>query len=577
MKNKNIITRIWALALCILGTMSLAGCLEDSDETVTLEGGFAKDLLMGTWKVDKSQLYDINTDLYHSDMPDDIHYIYTFEEGGVGEIYIKEANAMSWYINETGKTIDIDGDIIGNKTYTIASLGEKVLVLESVRNVNGETYKHRYILKKTKGGNSIGNNGDDDDDDNNGDNNGDDDDDNNGGIEDGDDDETQVVSSNEGKSFRRFGYTITVPRGAVPTNSKGEAGSVAFSVQLVGTDELPKAISYGTPMEQGCLKIEPMNFTFNSPIIIKVPLQGNNHSKVGVFWYDESVGEWTLIPFSKINSDGTASIAVMELGYFVVVYNFHPDFGGVHISNKYLENGYFYYLTLTPQGAYRWLTHSRVIGFTSDGEDLYMHGMDYGTYSATLTREKRTSISSGATSIETMNLGEITVSTMPRPKDNNWENWPNFDEMIEWTEISLDGKSWSNGRPSSWGDATVTYGTGKFQATLTWVNSAASVTDYDLHLTTPQGKEVYFGNKQAGAFELDRDWIRELGNAIENIYSVRDNFDRGTYKVRVHHFWGATGTRYNCRIIVNGTVVKSVTNSIRTSGAYDDIYTFTIE
>lgn len=564
MKNKNILIRFLGLTICILGSISLVSCLEDADETIALERGKATTLLLGTWKVDKSELYDLNTSKYHSDMPDDgaLDYVYTFNPDGIGELFVKEVDVISWSINEDDKTISIDG-----VTYNLVSLGEKVMVIELVRNVNGDTYRHRYVLVKTKGSNYALDNDDDD-------NNGDDDPNDTPNYEGDEDDDTQVVSSDEGKTFRRYGYTITVPRGAVPTNNSGGAGKVAFSVQL--TNDLPKIFN-GTLLGEGCLKIEPMNFTFNSPIIINVPLNGYNAYDVEVYWYDESIEEWTLIPISKINPDGTISIAVMELGYFIVARASGADIlGGAHISSQYIEKGYFYYLTLTPQENRGYFTHSKVIGFTSDGEDLYMAKVEWGYYNATITREKRSSFTSSATSIETIDLGTIwIVDEKLQPKD--WYNITNnFSDWIGWTEISLSGKSWNNGRPSSWGDVTTTYGTGKFQATLTWVNSSTDATDYDLHLTTPQG-EVYFNRPQAGAFELDRDWLRAPGNAVENIYSINDKFTPGTYKVRVHHFSGVTGKRYNCRIIVNGTVVKSVTNSISTNKQYDDIYTFTIE
>ena len=140
--------------------------------------------------------------------------------------------------------------------------------------------------------------------------------------------------------------------------------------------------------------------------------------------------------------------------------------------------------------------------------------------------------------------------------------------------MTLSSAGWNEGRPAAWGEETVTYGTGKFQATLTWINESGNTTDYDLHLTTPSG-EVYYMNKRQGSFELDRDVIDALGNAVENIYSINDSFERGTYKVRVHHYGGATGKRFNCRILVNGVVVKSVTG-VQDSG-YADIYTFAIE
>ena len=147
-----------------------------------------------------------------------------------------------------------------------------------------------------------------------------------------------------------------------------------------------------------------------------------------------------------------------------------------------------------------------------------------------------------------------------------------------WTDIKLDNIFWNDGRSDAWGTITTTYGTGKFQATLTWVNpSEAEHTDYDLHLYGPDNLHVFFTNKKQGCFELDRDWISNPGNAVENIYSVRDNFTPGRYQVKVHHYNGVMGRRYNCRVIINGVVVKSVSGAIGTNKQFDDIYSFNVE
>ena len=151
-----------------------------------------------------------------------------------------------------------------------------------------------------------------------------------------------------------------------------------------------------------------------------------------------------------------------------------------------------------------------------------------------------------------------------------------FETYQGWNNLELTGNgSWQTGRPSAWGDATVTYGTGYFQATLTWVNSTGSIVDYDLHLTGPNSTHIYFGSKNNSYFELDRDWTSPLGNAIENIYSINETMPAGTYTVYVNLFSGVKNKPFNCRIILNGTVVKSVSSSI--SSGNQTIYTFTIE
>ena len=546
MKAKNIFKHLWLPAVLLFGSTVMVSCLKDGEETVALEAGDATELILGSWEVERSELFDLTTELYHSDLPDDnnLSKIYTFGQNNSGAVVEKGLSPVNiyWHIDNSQETIEIDG-----QSFRIASLGENVMSLESTRTVNGEQYRHRYILSKIEDASDLN-------------------------VEEPDDDETQVVTSDEGRTFLRYGYTVIVPKGAVPRNSSGEVGKVAFSIQL--SEDLPAPVPEGTTLlERGNMKIEPMNFTFNSPLTIKIPLRGFNPSDVNVYWYDAYAGGWRLIPFSKTNSDGTASISVIELGQFIVVRNSSGtgtnkmNVGGIHIARQYIQSGYYYYLTLIPKNI---SGTSKSIAFTANGEDLYMAGVEPGTYSASITRENRSSTNSDASTTESATLNDIKVSTT-LTKGNG-----GYDTYTGWTELSLSNIIWSNGRPGNWGEATKTYGTGKFQATLTWVNTDNSKTDYDLHLTTPSG-EVFYSHKQAGAFELDYDWISGVGNAIENIYSIRDNFEAGTYKVRVHHFSGVTGKKYNCRIIVNGVVVKSVTGAINTNKSYDDIYTFTVQ
>ena len=377
---------------------------------------------------------------------------------------------------------------------------------------------------------------------------------------------TRVVASDESQTFSSSGYIITIPKGAVPRTTSGTVGRVAFS--LSQSDELPTSLPAGTSLiDGGNIKFEPMNFTFNSPLMVKIPLHGNAASEVIVYRYNEYTGTWELVPITSINNDGTVTISVIELGQFIVVKKTEQGgMGGIHIDKRYIENGYFYYLTLVSKTS---STGTKSIAFTSNGSDLYMSNVSLGQYVATVTRERRESNEAEALTIESL-TERFNVSVSSTLVKGNG----NYSTYTGWTEITWNISNWNTGRPDAWGEVTKTYGTGKFQATLTWVNATNNTTDYDLHLTTPSGKEVFYGNKSVGAFELDRDWISELGNAVENIYSVNDDFEAGTYKVRVHHYGGATGKRFNCRVILDGIVVKSITG-VQDSGYYD-IYTFNV-
>jgi len=138
--------------------------------------------------------------------------------------------------------------------------------------------------------------------------------------------------------------------------------------------------------------------------------------------------------------------------------------------------------------------------------------------------------------------------------------WGNIDES-SWTNLQLPGGGeWREGSPGEWGTPTSTYGTGDFQATLTWVNTAESSTDLDLHLyrtvSGAQDMHVYYSSKTAadGSFQLDRDWLTETGNAIENIYSLTTPLPKGQYTLKVHHYSGSYPKPWNVRVIRNYSV-----------------------
>lgn len=543
----NTLRHIWALTALLMGSLAAVACLKNGEDTLALEEGNPAEMILGSWKVERSELLDELSGKFHSDMPDDnwLSNVFDFQENSAGAVSMEglSPSPFFWSLGADGTTLDIDG-----QSFRLASLGKRIMSLESARFVNGESYLHRYILRHLTSSDKLDN------------------------VAEPDDDETQLVSSDNGLTFRRYGYTVIVPKGAVPRNSDNGPGRVAFSIQL--SEDLPSAVPGNkTILERGNVKIEPMNFTFISPITIKVPLRGFDPSEISIYWYDGFQGKWVLIPFSKINADGTVSITMIELGQFIVVRD--PDAsgreelstGGIHIAKKYIQNGYIYYLTLTPSNLFG---SSKSIAFSSNSEDLYMAGVELGNYTASITRERRRTSNDTAVSTETAFLGKVNVATPLRKGKGGYNTYTG------WTELTLDDAGWGDGRPKDWGDITITYGTGKFQATLTWVNSYSQAVDYDLHLTSPDG-EVFFAHRQAGSFELDRDWLEEAGNAVENIYSIKDTFTPGTYKVRVQLYDGKTGLRYNCRIIVNGTVVKSQTGAITSKKAFDDIYTFTID
>lgn len=535
------------LLFCFLGM--LTSCLESGDETISLMSGKAEEMILGSWKIDRAEIYDLEH-TYISDLPENalVGAIYELQKGGSGKLIQagKERN-LSWSFDDDFSFLNIS-----STTYEMVSLGEKLLVIEVNYTIKGETVILRYLLTKHA---SVA------------------------AAEEEQEEEnktSQTVSSSQSGKLVKDGFVLTIPYGAVPKNDKGTDGKVAFSVQNM--EELPAALPDGVTLIEGTgLKFEPMNFTFESPLTLEIPLNGYDVNEIGLYRYDEATNSWQLVPFSSIEN-GKATAATIDLGYFVLAKKPSSDLqrtGGLYIPNEYFEEGYYYYVTLVPKNGN--VTGVKRIGFTANGQGLYMSNLPFGNYRVVISREDRGSLQEEGTNVQyTNNEISVSINTPLQPGSGNYDFYEGWESLTN--EDISGGLSWVNGRPDNvWGDKTVTYGTGKFQATLTWVNVQGQITDYDLHLTLPNQSEVYFGHKKEAAFELDRDWISTIGNATENIYSISDDITSGTYKVRVHLYGGVTGKRYNCRILMDGVVVKSVSGSISTQQEYEDIYSFTIE
>lgn len=528
--------------LCTL-MAGLTSCLDDGEETFALEKGEVDELIETNWKISDCRLYDAENGVYHSELINDdlLGFIYMLDSDGINAVIEPDQStrALSWVVNQEQHSLTLNYD-----TYTIESLGKELMVLSCHANVNGERYIKKYYLRNLGAIENIGE------------------------IEDPDENATYVVSTDGSGRFRRNGYVFTIPMGAVPRGDNGNSGSVAFSAQSVANENLPGHAPDGVEFVEGSgILANPTNFIFASPLVIDVPLRGHAAENTCLYRWNSLRSVWEIVPYSFYGNGSSARVSVIELGYFVLgVKHDAGTMGGIKINKSDFSDGYYYYLTLTPRDG----NSSTSIAFSSADDDLYMANVPLGEYSATVTRERRAQLEAGVATIETATrvIG-INVQTRLVPYGTS------FSTYTGWTILDLTAIDWTEGRPDSWGDATVTYGTGTFQATLNWVNYSGSTTDYDLHLTTPDGTEIYYQNKSGDGFELDRDVISTIGNCTENIYSISESLPKGTYKVRVHHYGGAIGRSYNCRVILNGMVVSSYSGI--TNSGYQDIYNFTLQ
>ena len=139
-----------------------------------------------------------------------------------------------------------------------------------------------------------------------------------------DGDQTVVVGTNEYADIENGGFTLYIPKGSVPKTNSGDNGRVAFSISHVDISDLPCQLPTGARIVgRNSIKIEPMNFTFNSPLVLKCPTGGNTNYVL--LRYNDYTNSWEVVPFSSRNADGTSNVSLIETGYFVLVeYPPHP-------------------------------------------------------------------------------------------------------------------------------------------------------------------------------------------------------------------------------------------------------------
>jgi len=397
--------------------------------------------------------------------------------------------------------------------------------------------------------------------------------------------EASMGNSSTYHQFTQGGYTVTVPINSIPLTTSGEDGHVGFSVEK--TSVLPQPLPSCLTAVGDAVKIEPFNFTFQYPIMVYFPITNTfDPQTMGIYTFNEYTNLWEKVPISGFTND-KAIINTLTLGYFVIAKNTctPEDLGGIRfIHPSGGGESYFYSLTIISCTTSNNGSGYSIAGKTArtiplgDGKPnsvTYIPFIAKGTYNILISRERRNSISSEAISQEYFTENKIVYVTSTLTAQGN--GLSDMGKYIGWTDVSIGSPgSWVKGRPSIWGTPTATYGNGKFQATLTWVNNNSSACDYDLHLYGPNSLHVFFDNERGGGFELDRDWMEGNGNAIENIYCVNSSIPRGSYTVKVNLYGGRVSKDFNCRILHEGKVVKSTRSSISSVGQTVEIYSFNI-
>ena len=399
----------------------------------------------------------------------------------------------------------------------------------------------------------------------------------------------KIISNQSGGSIEGGGSKIEIASGAIPKNGSNTNAEVTFSIEGTTQVDNPLPSSFRQASNNYVI-MGPEAFNFALPLTLYFPIGDREPSEVCVAKYDDLEGKWLIQPTCTYTEHPRRiGISGMNLGTYVLIENpllgtnsragkhVYSDRGaGGVLLDKVDFSGY-------PDKLAFCITLKKVIS------------LNYPEHAGLFYLQPGTVIATTGNASYVKNLGgilpqgeyEVWVSMFTKPWPNEWrtyskpirvhitnpvvhhtlpqaQNYPSIQDdvfkQVGWQVIRMSELgspfSWPKGKPNEIPTETDTAGTGKFQATLTWTNSYASATDLDLHLYGPNGLHVFYHTPKPtnAAFNLDRDWRRNSGNAIENIYSVKNDWPKGEYKITVDHFSGTSPKQFNVRILNQGTV-----------------------
>jgi len=404
----------------------------------------------------------------------------------------------------------------------------------------------------------------------------------------GGDGSTVSLTSSTSGSLDYDNFSIVVDKGDVPQLSTGADGTVTFSINTSSTIEsgVP-SIPAGYSVAGKYVKAGPESFTFNAPIQIYFPASSfSSPQGLMVMAYKPELQTWKIVTAAAIDTaKKRVAIDVLTLGYFVLVKSNSADYasdfrqGGCVFDHEETWTNYI----LTVKSAVLEkpeqlaLFANGFIGSTFTGP-IFL-GCPQGKTKAIVPQGtiefwvSYTYCQGSDTRVYTYSVPATVTVSDPL----NFVGWSTYDAVTYVPFLLPPGGTWVLGRPSGtggWPAATVPYGSGVFQATLTWTNVSSNYADMDLHLYGPNNLHIYYGNRSNTDFSLDRDWQSTLGNATENIYSLRSVMPTGNYEVKVKNYSGATMS-FNVRTILNGAAANF--SGSLTNGAETTAKTFTIQ
>jgi hypothetical protein len=425
------------------------------------------------------------------------------------------------------------------------------------------------------------------------------------------------------------GFQIVVERDTIPFKTDGTSANVKFTIETAV--QPPAPLSQGFAQVGDIAKFGPDGFSFAWPVTTVIPVSDSlaDLTDVKFLQYYPDQAKWFPLPMMAYNDNGqkvtSITSSVYELGYATLAKS--SSASSLSLANQGDDGS-------TANGAFRWyVPNSKCPGVSQGGtlqgchfyfkpenftpkypdqEALYPNGWREDAFLRTGSNSTGSPADSTVFSLMQgtwefcVTASEYTIpgSSLPIPGKwtyqklvkvtinaasrnmtqslNSYDGWTNigsidssngniFDGSVPWKEPSESTACPTNPNP------TIPVGSGDFQATLTWSNTASSSSDVDLHLYGPDSLHIYYQYKTQNNLTLDRDWRYDLGNAVENIYNT-GSMPKGSYKLAVQLFGGASPTSYRVRVIQGGNV-KTYEKSISVSGTAGEqtIMEFTVD
>jgi hypothetical protein len=421
-----------------------------------------------------------------------------------------------------------------------------------------------------------------------------------GGAGDTERGETVVVdSTTDGEIITTDGVRLAIPAGAIPTTESGAPGAIAFSVDVVDdlgdvdTSNLPPDISIAdTVYEFG-----PTGQSFQTPVEIEIPLaSGVDPATVGgLAYFDAGTQSWQQVTGTVDPETNVVRGNVLHFSPYT--YWFHNNTNGADRQRVERERGGYISVTNTatnygwrdfPSGLFGYDAPKYPYTTTSYGVCIASWELDdptyetqmswYGGADRPLTVEARPGrgirAASGGTVDFWLPAGTYQLEEVWFPSEINWGADPLYvplvgsahrpygelvvrpgdrHEFVEEARVPFPtpDSDWQIGRTDCVPTVTPVLGTGNIQVTLNWPESGV---DLDLHVTDPNGDEIYYDDKVApSGGVLDQDNRR--GNGIpENIFWT-DNAPAGEYLVEIVNFKNSNPTppaRWTVSVLVDG-------------------------